>query len=175
MKKNFLTLSKFSIRGQQSYQYRIAFRSARLQFIPFDFHIAAVSYQWYKDDKQFVRPDLHSYIFISRNGKLYFSEVSTADRGNYRCIVKLTSNNGAAIGTDQPPSRTSLPTLLDVQNSGKRLITLHGIFNRNEFSSYRIYTRINWSRQFTLYKPRKRTKSPCQSCKIYLQLSNVLK
>lgn len=92
-------------------------------FIQFDFHFAAVSYQWYKDDKQFVRPDLHSYIFISRNGKLYFSEVSTADRGNYRCIVKLTSNNGAAIGTDQPPSRTSLPTLLDVQNAGERLFT----------------------------------------------------
>lgn len=81
--------------------------------------ISAVSYQWYKDDKQFVRPDLHTYIFISRNGKLYFSEVSTPDRGNYRCIVKLTAHNGAAIGTDQPPSRTSLPTLLDVQNGSK--------------------------------------------------------
>ncbi|XP_022316570.2 contactin-3-like isoform X2 [Crassostrea virginica] len=92
----------------------------------------AVSYQWYKDDKQFVRPDLHTYIFISRNGKLYFSEVSTPDRGNYRCIVKLTAHNGAAIGTDQPPSRTSLPTLLDVQNG---IPTVWGPEISNEFIS----------------------------------------
>lgn len=108
-----------------------AFQFAVIDCLP-PTYTPAVSYQWYKDDKQFVRPDLHSYIFISRNGKLYFSEVSTADRGNYRCIVKLTSNNGAAIGTDQPPSRTSLPTLLDVQNA---VATVWGPEISNEFIS----------------------------------------
>ena len=82
------------------------------------FFLTAVSYQWYKGDEHFVRPDLHSYMFISRNGKLYFSVVSTNDAGNYRCIVQLSSNNGAAIGTNQPPSRISRPIPLVVENSG---------------------------------------------------------
>ncbi|KAK3106223.1 hypothetical protein FSP39_015497 [Pinctada imbricata] len=77
----------------------------------------AISYAWYKGTSHFVRPDLNPHLFISRNGKLYFSEVSHADQGDYRCLTKLISYNGAAIGTNQPPSRTSLPIELVVQNA----------------------------------------------------------
>ncbi|XP_071155484.1 contactin-like [Mytilus edulis] len=77
----------------------------------------AVNFQWYKGNYHFIRPDLHAYMFISRNGKLYFSVVSTNDAGAYRCIVKLSSNNGAAIGTNQPPSRISLPIQLRIINA----------------------------------------------------------
>ncbi|XP_061176195.1 contactin-like [Saccostrea echinata] len=108
-----------------------AYQFAIINCIP-PTYTPAINYQWYKDDKNFVRPDLHNYIFISRNGKLYFTEVSTADAGNYRCIVKLTANNGAAIGTDQPPSRTSLPTALNVINA---VSTLWGPEISNEFIS----------------------------------------
>ncbi|KAJ8307434.1 hypothetical protein KUTeg_015518 [Tegillarca granosa] len=83
-------------------------------------HSPALSYQWYHADRgEFLMTSLMPHIFISRNGKLYFSEVAIEDAGNYRCIVKLTSNNGAAIGTNQPPSRTSRPIPLYIQNQSK--------------------------------------------------------
>ncbi|OWF39873.1 Contactin [Mizuhopecten yessoensis] len=75
----------------------------------------AITYQWLRRRTgSYVRPDLTPYIFISRNGKLYFSVVSKNDEDEYFCIVELTSNNGAVIGTNQPPSRTSLPIQLTV-------------------------------------------------------------
>ncbi|XP_033733379.1 contactin-like [Pecten maximus] len=78
-------------------------------------HKPAVTYHWLRwRTGSYVRPDLTPYIFISRNGKLYFSVVSKEDEDEYFCIVELTSNNGAAIGTNQPPSRTSRPILLHV-------------------------------------------------------------
>lgn len=86
--------------------------------VSFLFYFPAVNFQWYKGNYHFIRPDLHAYMFISRNGKLYFSVVSTNDAGAYRCIVKLSSNNGAAIGTNQPPSRISLPIQLRIINAG---------------------------------------------------------
>ena len=33
-------------------------------------------YQWLKDQFQFIRTDMQTYIFISNNGKIYFSEVT---------------------------------------------------------------------------------------------------
>ncbi|XP_052286931.1 contactin-5-like [Dreissena polymorpha] len=59
-----------------------------------------VSYQWMKSvtqsgflDSEYVRPELNSYIFVSSNGRLYFSEVTEADHGWYRCIATLTTSN----------------------------------------------------------------------------------
>lgn len=88
--------------------------SAQINCVP-PIHKPAVTYQWLRwRTGSYVRPDLTPYIFISRNGKLYFSVVSKEDEDEYFCIVELTSNNGAAIGTNQPPSRTSRPILLNV-------------------------------------------------------------
>ncbi|XP_045209360.2 contactin-like [Mercenaria mercenaria] len=76
----------------------------------------AVSYQWYRGQiADFVRPDLNPYIFISSNGKLYFSEVTKNDEADYRCIVKLTSGSDA-MSTYQPPSRISLPIPLQINH-----------------------------------------------------------
>ncbi|KAL4229020.1 ROBO3 [Mactra antiquata] len=76
----------------------------------------AVSYQWYRGlNADFVRPDLNPYIFISSNGKLYFSEVTQNDEADYYCIVKLTSN-GEEMSTYQPPSRISTPIPLEVRH-----------------------------------------------------------
>ncbi|XP_076456071.1 contactin-like [Babylonia areolata] len=69
----------------------------------------AVRYTWLKENTQFLRPDMQAYIFISRNGKLYFSEVTRTDEGEYKCIATLTGVNQFTIGTTQPPIRMSLP------------------------------------------------------------------
>jgi hypothetical protein len=77
-----------------------------------------VTYAWLRgDNKNWVRPDLNAYMFISYNGNLYFSEVHREDENDYRCVVRLTGN-GAAIGTNQPPSRISLPIPLIVNEKG---------------------------------------------------------
>ena len=50
--------------------------------------ISAILYSWYKDDlNNFVRQDITTYIFISRDGKLYFSSVTKQDEGYYYCMV----------------------------------------------------------------------------------------
>lgn len=69
----------------------------------------AVRYQWTKGDgSNFLRPELQRYIFISNNGKLYFSEIHRSDAGDYRCIVTLSGDGATPLETRQPPSRTSL-------------------------------------------------------------------
>ncbi|XP_067683459.1 contactin-like isoform X1 [Haliotis asinina] len=77
----------------------------------------AAKYQWYKNNvANFIRPSLQSYIFISNNGKLYFSEVTDMDEGRYHCIVSLTSSDRTSnyIGSSQTPTKSSLGFLLDV-------------------------------------------------------------
>ncbi|KAH3825753.1 hypothetical protein DPMN_127634, partial [Dreissena polymorpha] len=92
------------------------YQSAVIECSPPQFR-PAVTYQWYRKDRSdFLRPDLNPHIFISRNGKLYFSEVTQTDEANYFCIVKLTSGNDP-MSTAQPPSRISLPTSLQIKNS----------------------------------------------------------
>ncbi|XP_067686212.1 contactin-like [Haliotis asinina] len=68
-----------------------------------------VRYQWFKNSAaHFVRPNLNQYMFISNNGKLYFSETQQSDAGAYHCVVTLTALLGQTVATSQPPSRTSL-------------------------------------------------------------------
>ncbi|RUS74476.1 hypothetical protein EGW08_017751 [Elysia chlorotica] len=79
----------------------------------------AISYQWMKGDSlQFVRPEFQEYIFISKNGKLYFSEVTRADESTYRCIAVLAGVNSFTIG--QAPSRISLPIPLIVEDQAPK-------------------------------------------------------
>ena len=95
--------------------------------------VTDLRYQWTKchiDDhecivggvrKEFVRPDLNINVFNSGSGKLYFSEVTTADNGYYYCVATLTNinENDNYEGASQPPSRTSQGILLNVTGSGK--------------------------------------------------------
>ena len=49
---------------------------------------AAVLFSWYKDQiPNFIRSELKPYVFISGNGKLYFSSVTVDDEGFYHCLV----------------------------------------------------------------------------------------
>lgn len=76
----------------------------------------AVRYQWTKGDgSNFLRPELQRYIFISNNGKLYFSEITRDDAGEYRCIVTLSGDGDTPLKSSQPPSRTSLPIRVIVE------------------------------------------------------------
>lgn len=91
---------------------------------------SALTYQWYKDNAgNFVRPSLQPYLFISALGKLYFSEVTRVDEGEYFCVATLSSNYGDT-EIKQTPSRTSLPTRLQ-------------ILDGSEWISLYEYTRIN--------------------------------
>ncbi|XP_025082371.1 contactin-4-like [Pomacea canaliculata] len=51
---------------------------------------------------------MNTYQFISRNGRLYFSETQLSDAGMYHCVITLTAPLGQSIATLQPPSKTSL-------------------------------------------------------------------
>ncbi|XP_071103129.1 contactin-3-like [Haliotis cracherodii] len=93
----------------------VAIQCSRIPYRP------AVKYQWLKGDtRSFVRPQMQPYIFISANGKLYFSEVTRIDEGEYRCIAILTGRNRHTIGTSQPPTRTSLPIPLLVHDQAAK-------------------------------------------------------
>lgn len=84
-------------------------------FIP-----TALSYQWYKDDiRNFIRPELNTYFFISTNGHLYLSEVQDTDRGNYFCVVTLIPRVGEKLTVLQSLSRTSKAIELRVDGSRK--------------------------------------------------------
>ncbi|KAL5013276.1 hypothetical protein ScPMuIL_007546 [Solemya velum] len=69
----------------------------------------AIRYHWMKNRKEFIRPELNDFIFISKSGKLYFSEVTRADEGSYYCLATLTSpqGNDNYVGASQTPSRLS--------------------------------------------------------------------
>ncbi|XP_052780285.1 contactin-like [Mya arenaria] len=86
----------------------------------------AISFQWMKSytqdgflDSEYIRPELNSYIFVSSNGKLYFSEVTEADHAYYRCIATLTTSNIYMnyISTEGTQSRTSRAIRLQTQGS----------------------------------------------------------
>ncbi|BFZ22584.1 hypothetical protein BsWGS_25623 [Bradybaena similaris] len=70
----------------------------------------AVAVKWYKEDDgpNFMRTDLHPYIFVSNNGKLYFSEISQMDAGEYHCFVTLMSPVGHMLSAAQYPARSSM-------------------------------------------------------------------
>lgn len=80
----------------------------------------AIQYQWYKDNpSNFIRTNLQNYIFISKNGRLYFSEVSNSDVGDYFCVISLVSDEDSQVFSNtQMPSRTSLGLTLTVRSGG---------------------------------------------------------
>ena len=83
----------------------------------------AVAFGWMKFlPGNFLRTDLNTHLFVSYNGKLYFSEVGISDAAVYYCMVKLMPLRGSTIGTDQPPARVSLPIELEVTDSCEYII-----------------------------------------------------
>ncbi|XP_041372375.1 contactin-like [Gigantopelta aegis] len=93
----------------------VAIQCSQIQYKP------AVRYQWLKGDtRTFVRPEMQTYIFISANGRLYFSEVTRIDEGDYRCIAILSGVSKYTIGTSQPPTRTSMAISLQVQDQAAK-------------------------------------------------------
>ncbi|XP_046563536.1 contactin-like [Haliotis rubra] len=91
----------------------------------------AVAYNWLKGSgSNFIRTDINPHIFISYNGKLYFSEVTDTDETYYRCVVKLISESSAVIGSHQPPSRLSTPIDLQLMDG---LVTDWGPEISNDF------------------------------------------
>ncbi|KAK3744027.1 hypothetical protein RRG08_021855 [Elysia crispata] len=97
-----------------------AFDGAILECSPITYK-PAISYQWLKGDSlQFVRPEFQDYIFISKNGKLYFSEVTRADESTYKCIAVLIGVNRYTLGTGHAPTRTSLPIPLIVDDQAPK-------------------------------------------------------
>ena len=79
------------------------------------YYVAALSFSWYKDDiTNFVRPELKPYIFISNNGKLYFSSVTKDDEGEYSCLISAPNKNAVRGG-----GKVSMPTKLQVTAASK--------------------------------------------------------
>ncbi|RUS71471.1 hypothetical protein EGW08_020770, partial [Elysia chlorotica] len=82
----------------------------------------AKTYQWYKDSVlTFIRPNFQKHTFLSRTGKLYFSELNLSDQGMYYCVVNLFAygfgDNIVSVSSD---SKTSEPFELKVTSGGGR-------------------------------------------------------
>nr|KAI8744128.1 contactin-3-like [Biomphalaria glabrata] len=71
-------------------------------------HNTDLHYAWYKSDMNFIRPELNSQYFLSKNGKFYISEVQSSDQGEYFCVVMMVPRSGQVLTETQAPSRTSL-------------------------------------------------------------------
>ena len=84
------------------------------------FFFTAVVYNWEKDSQD-IFISTNPYIFISSNGRLYFSEVTQADEGNYNCRVSLSGISKTIVGTSQPPSAISKPIQLVVKSQGNSI------------------------------------------------------
>ena len=82
--------------------------------------LTAKTYQWYKDSVQFfIRPNFQKHIFMSSNGKLYFSELNTSDRGTYFCVVNLFAYGfGGNILSVSSDGKTSRGFDLEVTSGG---------------------------------------------------------
>ena len=75
--------------------------------------LSDILYTWYKNDiYNFIRPELKPYMFISNDGRLYFSEVTTDDVGNYYCLVYKP-------GQELAEGKVSMPTQLRITEGSK--------------------------------------------------------
>ncbi|KAJ8307352.1 hypothetical protein KUTeg_015436 [Tegillarca granosa] len=84
----------------------------------------AVAYSWKRtlDNNvvQSIYTEVTPHIFASLNGKLYFSEIQKVDAGEYYCQVDLFGLSRNAVGAAQPPSRTSYPIEVSVQDQAAK-------------------------------------------------------
>ncbi|BFZ06512.1 hypothetical protein BsWGS_09551 [Bradybaena similaris] len=78
-------------------------------------HNTDLAYQWYKNTVfNFIRPELNAQYFLSRNGRLYISEVQAADHDMYYCAIFMAPKTGQVLANSQAPSRNSMGIQLDV-------------------------------------------------------------
>ncbi|KAK6970966.1 contactin-3 [Biomphalaria glabrata] len=77
-------------------------------------HNTELSYNWFKSEYNFIRPEFNAQYFLSRDGNLYISEVQASDQDDYFCMVFMSVHNGQVLSGNQPPSRMSLSTKLKV-------------------------------------------------------------
>ncbi|GFO48559.1 contactin [Plakobranchus ocellatus] len=79
-----------------------------------------LAYSWYKESiGSFVFPDLNPHFFLSKNGKLYISEVQASDQATYQCIVSMMAKQGQVLAADQATSRISMPIKVLVNGQSK--------------------------------------------------------
>ena len=89
-----------------------------LHYYLFLFLILELYYQWrFKNEPLFT--NLKPYVFISRNGKLYFSTVTDEDEGTYECFVTVPSTKYSAQG-----GKKSEPIELKIRGGCKELILI---------------------------------------------------
>lgn len=91
----------------------------------------SVVYRWFKNSPQnFVKTDRYPHAFVSRNGRLYFSELTSSDAGLYYCLARLNADIGAHLSSEQSPIVTSMPTPVVVKNNAaaKRDPVIHNDF-----------------------------------------------
>ncbi|CAL1530767.1 unnamed protein product [Lymnaea stagnalis] len=71
-------------------------------------HNTDLQYNWYKGNSNFIRTDMNSQYFLSRNGHFYISEVQAADQGEYFCVIFMAPGGNQILTDTQAPSRTSM-------------------------------------------------------------------
>ncbi|GFS00252.1 contactin [Elysia marginata] len=69
-----------------------------------------LAYNWFKEEiGTSVRPEMNPQYFISKNGKLYISEVQESDAADYHCVASMVARQGEVLASNQSPSRISKP------------------------------------------------------------------
>ncbi|XP_052830052.1 contactin isoform X1 [Octopus bimaculoides] len=77
-----------------------------------------VVYRWYKDEPwNFVSSKRFPNTFLSRNGKLYFSELTSADTGLYYCLASLAPDLHSRLSSDSGTVMVSMPTPVVVKDN----------------------------------------------------------
>ncbi|XP_029647063.1 contactin-2 isoform X1 [Octopus sinensis] len=78
-------------------------------------------YQWTKDSvTNYIKTERQQYMFISNNGRLYFSEIGGPDAGKYYCMVTLSGSGHLQLTSDQAPSRISKEIELEVKTGSSK-------------------------------------------------------
>ncbi|GFN87598.1 contactin, partial [Plakobranchus ocellatus] len=74
-----------------------------------------LAYNWFKGSiRSFIRPELNAQYFLSKNGKLYISEVQASDQATYHCMALMVPQQGQVLAANQAPSRISMPIKVTV-------------------------------------------------------------
>ena len=107
-----------------------------------DLYLALI-YNWRKGEREnevmYIYTETMPYIFMSYNGRLYFSEVTRVDENYYYCQVSLTSLDGRSVGSTQAPTRVSRKIRLNVLAQGEYIATSSDYRISNQFSFHTMY------------------------------------
>ncbi|GAB1609323.1 contactin-like [Argonauta hians] len=87
--------------------------------------------RWYKNEPwNFITAKGYPHAFLSRSGKLYFSELTSADTGQYYCLARLTALPHSTLSSESAMVMVSMPIPVIVKDNAaaRRTPEIHNDF-----------------------------------------------